>query len=115
MKYVSAYALAVLGGKDHPTVEDLEHILSAVGANYERAQAEALVKALAGKAVHEVIAAAQSKMGSLPSGGAALPAAASAAPAAGGKETKKEETKEEKKEEEEADVALDLFGGGDEW
>ena len=113
MKYVAAYALAVLGGKDHPTVEDLEHVLSSVGANFERSQAEVLIKALAGKAIHEVIAAAQTKMGSLPSGGAALPAAA-AAPAAG-KETKKVEKKEEKKEEEEVEVSLDLFGGGDEW
>jgi ribosomal protein L12E/L44/L45/RPP1/RPP2 len=115
MKYVAAYALAVLSGKDHPTIEDLEHILSSVGANFDRVQAESLIKALAGKAIHEVIAAAQSKMGALPAGGAALPAAAAASAPAGAKEAKKEEKKEDKKEEEEADVALDLFGGGDEW
>lgn len=32
MKYISAYALAVLGGKAHPTVEDIVGILNEVGA-----------------------------------------------------------------------------------
>ena len=116
MRYVAAYALAVLGGHEHPTVADLEHIITAVGGEFDRAHAETLVKALAGKAIHEVIKAAESKLSAIPAGGAvpaATPAAAGKAPAK--EEKKKEEKKEEKTEEEEAEGAMDLFGGGDEW
>lgn len=110
MRYVAAYALAVLGGHEHPTVADLERIITSVGGEFDAAHAETLVKALADKSIHEVIKAAESKLSAIPAGASAAPAASSA-PA---KTEAKKEEKEEKKEEEEAEVALDLFGG-DEW
>lgn len=115
MRYVAAYALAVLGGHEHPTVDDLERIITSVGGEFDRAHAETLVKALAGKAIHEVIKASESKLASLPVGGVAAPAASASAPSAA-KEEKKETKKEEAKEEEE-DAALGGGGlfGEEEW
>jgi len=113
MRYVAAYALAVLGGHEHPTVADLERIITSVGGEFDAAHAETLVKALADKSIHEVIKAAESKLSAIPAGASASAPAAGSAPAK--KEEKKVEKKEEKKEEEEVEVALDLFGGGDDW
>ena len=112
MRYVAAYALAVLGGHEHPTVADLERIITSVGGEFDAAHAGTLVTALAGKPIHEVIKAAESKLAAVPAGASAAAPAASNAPA---KTQEKKVEKEEKKEEEEAEVALDLFGGGDEW
>ena len=113
MRYVAAYALAVLGGHQHPTVADLERIITSVGGEFDAAHAETLVKALADKSIHDVIKSAESKLAAIPAGGSAA-AAPSASATTAKKEEKKVEKKEEKKEEEEAEGAMDLFGG-DEW
>lgn len=92
MKYLAAYLLAGIGGKTDPSVSDLENILGkhfsnfsnfvlgSVGADFQKENAETIVKLLNGKSIDEVIRSGLSKLASVPSGGAA-PAAS--APAAG--------------------------------
>ncbi|KAI6178625.1 Cyclin domain protein [Aphelenchoides besseyi] len=82
MKYVAAYLLANLGGKANPSVGDLESILGSVGAEFEKENAETVVKLLNGKEMDEVISSGLTKLATVPSGGgSAAPAASSAAPA----------------------------------
>ncbi|TMS39068.1 hypothetical protein L596_005654 [Steinernema carpocapsae] len=78
MRYVSAYLLAVLGGKDTPSVADLETIISSVGIDFDAEQAKAVVSKCQGKSVEELIAQGSSSLVSVSAG------AAVAAPAAGG-------------------------------
>ena len=81
-----------------------------VGVPADKENLKQMLALTHGKKVSEHIRNGESKMASMPSGGAAssAPAASSGAPAA------KAEVKEEAKKEEEADVDMgDLFGGGD--
>merc|ERR1719164_319970 len=77
MKYVAAYLLATLGGKDSPSAADVSAILKAAGADVDQGQLDNLMKAMAGKTVSEVLEAGRKKIGS-------MAPAAGAAPAAGG-------------------------------
>ncbi|KAJ8911254.1 hypothetical protein NQ315_015255 [Exocentrus adspersus] len=111
MRYVAAYLLAVLGGKNSPAAADLEKILSSVGVEADGDRVKKVISELNGKSVDEVIAQGREKLSSMPAGGGAVPvaAAAVAAPAA---EEKKEAKKEEKKEESESeddDMGFALF------
>ncbi|KAH7720691.1 60S acidic ribosomal protein P2 [Aphelenchoides avenae] len=110
MKYVAAYLLATLGGKDAPTAKDIENILGSVGLDVDMENANAVVNGLKGKKVEEVIAAGSKKLASVPSGGAApaaaAPAAGGSAPAAAAPAAKKEEKKEESEDE---DMGFGLF------
>ncbi|KAH7721539.1 60S acidic ribosomal protein P2 [Aphelenchoides avenae] len=111
MKYVAAYLLANLGGKDAPTAKDIENILGSVGLDVDMENANAVVNSLKGKKVEEVIAAGSKKLASVPSGGgapaaAAAPAAGGSAPAAAAPAAKKEEKKEESEDE---DMGFGLF------
>ena len=77
MKYISAYALAVLGGKSQPTVEDITAILNEVGAQVCADSAKRVVDALHGKNLNDVIASGLTKVQSLSFGsgsGSAAPA-----------------------------------------
>lgn len=91
MRYVAAYLLAVLGGKESPVAADLEKILSSVGVEVDQERLTRVVKELAGKSIEELIAQGREKLQSVPSGGAvaAAPAAGSAAPAAAEKKEEK--------------------------
>ncbi|NP_001085475.1 ribosomal protein lateral stalk subunit P2 S homeolog [Xenopus laevis] len=114
MRYVAAYLLAVLGGSECPTIADLTKILNSVGIETDQQRAEKVVGELKGKSIDEVIAQGNSKLASMPSGGAVAAAAGggSAAPAAGGSAAPAEEKKEEKKEESEEsddDMGFGLF------
>merc|ERR1740139_1351957 len=57
MKYVSAYLMAVLAGKENPSAADIQKILESVEAEYDASVAEKLVSELSGKTIHEVVAA----------------------------------------------------------
>ncbi|EPX73881.1 60S acidic ribosomal protein P2-beta [Schizosaccharomyces octosporus yFS286] len=108
MKYLAAYLLLTVGGKNAPSVSDIENVLSTVGVEVESQRVESLVKELEGKNLEELIAAGNEKLATVPSGGAAAaaPAAAGAdAPAA--EEAKKEEAKQE--EESDEDMGFGLF------
>ncbi|CAE8608471.1 unnamed protein product [Polarella glacialis] len=108
MKYVAAYLMAVLAGKDSPTADDLKKILGSVESEFDEAIASKLVSELEGKTVHEVVKEGKEKIKAFGGGGGggAAPAAGGAAPAAG----KKEEKAAVVEEEEEEDVDFDLFG-----
>lgn len=111
MRYVAAYLLAVLGGKDAPAAADLEKILSSVGVEVDSARVTKIINELKGKSIEELIAQGREKLSSMPVGGGA----AVAAPAAGGAPAAEEKSagkKEEKKEESEAsddDMGFGLF------
>ena len=57
MKYVAAYLLTVLGGKE-PTKENLEALLGSVGIEWEP-RGDALLSAMEGKDLGEVLAAGE--------------------------------------------------------
>ncbi|XP_067308042.1 ribosomal protein, large P2, like [Pseudorasbora parva] len=113
MRYVAAYLLAALGGKESPSTGDIKKILESVGIEADDTRMDKVVSELNGKNVEEVIVQGFSKLASVPSGGA-VAASSSAAPAAGGSaaapaaEEKKEEKKEES-EESEDDMGFGLF------
>ncbi|KAI7814403.1 ribosomal protein, large P2, like [Triplophysa rosa] len=113
MRYVAAYLLAALGGKESPSTGDIKKILDSVGIESDDTRMGKVVSELSGKNVEEVIAQGFSKLASVPSGGA-VAVSTSAAPAAGGSapapaaEEKKEEKKEES-EESEDDMGFGLF------
>ncbi|XP_072516176.1 ribosomal protein, large P2 b [Salminus brasiliensis] len=112
MRYVAAYLLAALAGKDNPSASDLKKILESVGIEVDETRMGKVVSELNGKKVEDVIAQGYGKLASVPSGGA-VAVAASAAPAAGGAaapaaEEKKEEKKEES-EESDDDMGFGLF------
>ncbi|KAL5808209.1 hypothetical protein ACOSQ3_028900 [Xanthoceras sorbifolium] len=100
MKVVTAYLLAILGGK-------------AIGAECENDRIDLLLSEICGKNITELIASGREKLASVPSGGGgalAMAASASAggAPAAPAAESKKEE-KVEEKEESNDDMGFSLF------
>mmetsp|Transcript_111217 Transcript_111217/g.270250 ORF Transcript_111217/g.270250 Transcript_111217/m.270250 type:complete len:115 (-) Transcript_111217:95-439(-) len=112
MKYVAAYLMSVLGGKESPTAEDIQKILESVGADFDESVAGKLVSELEGKAVHEVIAAGKEKLKGFGGGGGGAAPGAAAGGGAAAADKPKEEKKEEKveEEEEEEDMDFDLFG-----
>ncbi|XP_065150319.1 ribosomal protein, large P2 b [Paramisgurnus dabryanus] len=110
MRYVAAYLLAALGGKESPSTGDIKKILDSVGIEAEGTRMDKVVAELNGKNVEEVIAQGFSKLASVPSGGAVAVAssAAPAAAAAPAAEEKKEEKKDES-EESDDDMGFGLF------
>lgn len=92
MRYVAAYLLAVLGGKESPSTADIEKILSSVGIEADATRLGKVVADLQGKSIEELIKEGREKLSSMPVGGgavAAAPAAGGAAPAADAKAEKK--------------------------
>merc|ERR1712221_34747 len=95
MRYVAAYLLAVLGGNETPSANDLKNILESSGVGYDAERADTVVSKLAGKTVAELIEEGSKKMASMPAGGAGA--------AAGGDAPEAEKKKEKKEESEESD------------
>lgn len=54
MKYVAAYLMNVLGGKDAPTAKDVAQTIEAVGGDVDEQVLNALITAMEGKTAHEV-------------------------------------------------------------
>lgn len=79
MRYVAAYLLAVLGGKEAPSSADIEKILSSVGIEADGERLKKVVGDLAGKSIDELIEEGRGKLSSMPSGGGAVAAAPAAA------------------------------------
>ena len=110
MKYVAAYLMAALAGKESPSADDIKTILESVESEYDESIASKLVSELEGKVVHEVVAAGKEKLKGFGGGGGGVAVGGgggggAAAPA----EAKKEEKKVEEEEEEE-EMDFDLFG-----
>ena len=106
MRHIAAYALLVLGGKDSPSVADVEKVVKDAGATADKDQITALVAAMEGKEFHELVATGLKTLSSMGGG----------APAAGGKaaaEAPKEAVKEEEPEEE-VDIG-GMFGDEDDY
>ncbi|KAI9592712.1 60s acidic ribosomal protein-domain-containing protein [Syncephalis fuscata] len=98
MRYIAAY---------FPAASDITNLLSSVGIEADSERVDALLKAIDGKDVAELIAEGTSKLASVPSGGAV--AGGSAGAAAGGAAAAAEEAKEEEKEESDDDMGFGLF------
>ncbi|RKP06789.1 60s acidic ribosomal protein-domain-containing protein [Thamnocephalis sphaerospora] len=107
MRYLAAYLLLTLGGNNAPDAKAVTALLTSAGVNVDSERVDAVIKELSGKDVNELIAEGQSKLASVPAGGAA-PAAGAGAAAAGGAAAV-EETKEEEKEESDDDMGFGLF------
>ncbi|XP_077428823.1 60S acidic ribosomal protein P2 [Vanacampus margaritifer] len=113
MRYVAAYLLAVLGGKNSPSAKDIKAILSSVGIEADDERLNKVISELEGKNINEVMNSGLAKLASVPAGGAvAAPAAAGRTASAGAAPAAVEEKKEEKKEESEEsdeDMGFGLF------
>lgn len=110
MKYCSAFLMAVLGGKENPSSDDIKTILESVGAEFDETIAERLISEMKGKTVHELIAAGKEKLVGFGGGGGGGAPASTGGPAAAPGAAQKEAKKEAVVEEEEEDMDFDLFG-----
>ncbi|XP_026288867.1 60S acidic ribosomal protein P2 [Frankliniella occidentalis] len=110
MRYVAAYLLAVLGGKEAPAAGDIEKILSSVGIEADKDALTRVINQLKGKKIPDLIKEGKEKLATMPAAGAAPVAAAGAAPAAAAeKKEDKKEAKKEESEEEDDDMGFGLF------
>lgn len=110
MKYIAAYLLAVLGGNDAPTAADVSAIIKSADVEVDDAAVDAVLKAVDGKDLNEVLTAGMKKLVNIGGGGgpaAGASAVAAAAPAAAVVE-------EEEEEEESVGGAGGMFGGSEE-
>ncbi|CEG45677.1 ribosomal protein [Plasmopara halstedii] len=111
MRHVAALLLCVLGGNATPTVADLEKVVKSFGGEFDKEQAEKLLKELEGKNIEEVIEAGKAKLATVSVGAApaASGAGAAAAPA------KVEEKVVEEEEEVDMGGGMDMFGGDEDY
>ncbi|CAJ1453819.1 unnamed protein product [Effrenium voratum] len=112
MKYMGAYLMAVLGGKESPSAADIKSILEAGGISYEDALIDKLVSRMDGKKAHEMITAGIGKFAACGGGGGGGGGGAAAAGGGGGGggAAPAEEKKKVEEEEEEEEMDFDLFG-----
>mmetsp|Transcript_4348 Transcript_4348/g.18003 ORF Transcript_4348/g.18003 Transcript_4348/m.18003 type:complete len:80 (-) Transcript_4348:268-507(-) len=69
MKYVAAYLLAQMGGKESPSEADVKAVLASVSAEVDDDKLKSFFAAIDGKDVAELIKEGQAKLASVPSGG----------------------------------------------
>mmetsp|Transcript_70154 Transcript_70154/g.131157 ORF Transcript_70154/g.131157 Transcript_70154/m.131157 type:complete len:116 (+) Transcript_70154:83-430(+) len=113
LKYVAAYLMSALAGKEAPTASDIQKILESVEADYDEEIANKLISEMEGKTIHEVIAEGKEKLKNFGGGGGGPAVAAPAGGGGGGGADAGAAKKEEKKveeEEEEEEMDFDLFG-----
>ncbi|EGT58650.1 hypothetical protein CAEBREN_18564 [Caenorhabditis brenneri] len=103
MRYISAYLLSAIGGNASPQAEDVKKIIQSIGADVDEEKVNAVVSAMQGKTLSEVITEGKSKLAAVPSGEAAP--TSKAQPPADSKPAKKEEQKEESDD----DMGFGLF------
>ncbi|CAI2728095.1 unnamed protein product [Schistosoma spindalis] len=113
MRYLAAFLLCQLGGKEKPTENDIKTVLNSVGIEHDSERLEKLLSSLSGKDIPQLIVEGSTKLSSIPSSGAVVssaPAAAASAkteaPQADVKPAKAE-VKEESESEE--DMGFGLF------
>merc|ERR1719345_221021 len=111
LKYVAAYLMSALAGKESPSEADVKKILAAVDAECDDELVKTLVSELKGKTIHEVIAEGREKLkkfgGGGGGGGGAAPAAAAGG---GGGKAAAVVVAAEEEEEDDAGGDFDLFG-----
>eukprot|EP00933_Yihiella_yeosuensis_P036010 TRINITY_DN296_c0_g4_i1.p1 TRINITY_DN296_c0_g4~~TRINITY_DN296_c0_g4_i1.p1 ORF type:complete len:111 (-),score=51.13 TRINITY_DN296_c0_g4_i1:70-402(-) len=108
MKYVSAYLMAALAGKESPSASDIKKILESVESEYDEEIAKKLCSELDGKTIHEVVKEGKEKLKGFGGGGGGGGAPAAAAGGGGGDAPAAAAKVVEEEEEEEMD--FDLFG-----
>mmetsp|Transcript_26211 Transcript_26211/g.41962 ORF Transcript_26211/g.41962 Transcript_26211/m.41962 type:complete len:168 (-) Transcript_26211:469-972(-) len=69
MKYMGAYLMAVLGGKESPTAADVKVILEAGGLTIDQEMLDRVIAKMDGKQAHELIAAGYGKFAACGGGG----------------------------------------------
>ncbi|KXN86585.1 60S acidic ribosomal protein P2 [Leucoagaricus sp. SymC.cos] len=109
MRYIAAVLLLIIGGTPNPDAAAVNKVLDAAGIECDNDRLDSLLSELEGKDINELIAEGNSKLASVPSGGAVAAGGGGGAAAAGGAapaEEKKEE-KEEEKEESDDDMGFD--------
>lgn len=111
MRYVAAYLLVRLSGKQNVSVEDIKNVLKAGGVDADETKLSKFVADLkaSGKTLEELMAEGSSRMSSL--GGGSAPASSSAAASAGGaaEPAPAAAAKEESASEEEEEVEMGGF------
>jgi large subunit ribosomal protein LP2 len=107
MRYLAAYALLSLGGKEGVTAADVKTFLESSGVEVNEDKLAKVASAIDGKNIDELIKDGTAKMKTFSgsSGSGSGSASSGAAAAAGGK-------KEEKAEEKEESAEVDVGGGG---
>lgn len=111
MKYVAAYILLSLGGKQNITEADLSSFLKGIDSEVNEEQVKSVVTALQGKSLSELSTKGLAKLSTLSVGTGAGASSTNAAPAQAKAAPAKEEKKEEKVEEAAEDLDLgDMFG-----
>lgn len=109
MKYLAAYLLLVQGGNTSPSASDISDLLQSVGVDADQSRINSLLSELEGKSVEELIVLGNTKLASVPTGGAAASSGtAGASSGAGASEVAAEEPAEEK-EESDDDMGFGLF------
>ena len=89
--------------------DDVAKLLKDTGVQTNKEELDAMIKAVGGKKLHDLVRDGSKRLASVPSGGVAV--AAPAGPAQAAAPAKAEAKKEEKPKEEEADVDMGgLFG-----
>eukprot|EP00466_Bigelowiella_natans_P001492 jgi/Bigna1/49631/estExt_Genewise1.C_530022 len=106
MRVLGAYMLAVLGGTEKPTEEDITKILDSIGEKPDGERVKLFLSQIEGKDLKDVIEAGSKKLGTM--GGPAGMTDMSRGPGATADGAAGEEKKEEKKEEEEDDGGIDF-------
>ena len=54
MRYVAAYMLAVLGGNEQPSADDVRTIIESVGVEVDESSLKILMDKLEGKNIHDI-------------------------------------------------------------
>ncbi|XP_050424635.1 60S acidic ribosomal protein P2 [Adelges cooleyi] len=111
MRYVAAYLLSALSGKE-PATDDIEKILSSVGIEVDSEKLGIVIKQLKGKNVDELIESGKAKLASVPTGAAAAAPAGGAGGAAPAEAEEKKANKKEEKAEESDEGSDDDMGFG---
>ena len=108
MKYVAAYILLKLAGKDKVAEKDLSDFLKKIDSEVNEEQVKSVVAALEGKDLAELAKNGLSKVSSLAAAG---PSVSAAAPKAAVAAESKAAAKKEEPKEEEVDFDMgDMFG-----
>ncbi|KAH8875966.1 60S acidic ribosomal protein [Schistosoma japonicum] len=114
MRYLAAFLLCQLGGKEKPTENDIKTVLNSVGIEHDSERLTKLLASLSGKDIPQLIAEGSQKLSSVPTAGAAVSAPSSAPTAPAKAEVPKAESKPAKTEvkeesESEEDMGFGLF------
>ncbi|KAJ2336248.1 60S acidic ribosomal protein P2 [Coemansia sp. RSA 2681] len=109
MRYIAAYLLLQLANPEAtPSQEAIAKVVSAAGIDADSERIGQFFAAIEGKTISQLITEGQSKLASVPSGGAA-PAAGAAAAAGGAAAPAAAEKAVEEEEESDDDMGFGLF------